>query len=39
MTEFDHFRKHLLLTLIYAVEAVELVKHWDNFNSQTVSIT
>lgn len=38
--EFDHFRKHTLDHDLYAVEAIELVKHWYNSNAtniQTIS--
>ena len=31
--EFDRFRKHTLDLDLYAVEAIELVKHWYNSNA------
>ena len=38
--EFDHFRKNILDLDLYAVEAIELMQHWYNFNGtniQTIS--
>ena len=34
--EFDHFRKHILDLDLYAVEAIELMQHWYNFNGTNI---
>ena len=33
----EEFRKHIIDLDLYAVEAIELVQYWYNFNIKTIS--